>query len=293
MIKSMTGFGRAEGETTLGKMGVECRSINHRYCDISLKLPRRLSLFEGRIKEMIRSAVARGRVEMSVRLDGTSEGWVQFEVDLAMAEQYYRALQVLQKRFQIPGQITLELLSGAKDLILAREEPTEDIEPFWTEMLPIIERSLHDMEEMKRAEGNSLGRDLQHRLDRLGAILEEIRQRFFPSMKSYQERFRQRLRLLLEGSDLDASRFEQEVALWVERTDITEELVRTESHLRQFQTLLERQEPVGRKMDFLLQEIHREANTISSKANDAEISQRVVEIKSEIEKIREQVQNIE
>ncbi len=138
-----------------------------------------------------------------------------------------------------------------------------------------------------------MGEDLGQRMDRISQIFEEIRVRFASSQKAYQERFRERLRTLLEGTELDPSRFQQEVALWVERTDITEEMVRAESHLKQFRTLFESQDPVGRKMDFLLQEIHREANTISSKANDAEISQKVVEIKSELEKIREQVQNIE
>lgn len=136
------------------------------------------------------------------------------------------------------------------------------------------------------------GRDLGSRMDRISQTFEDIRVRFASSQKAYQERFRERLQTLLAGTELDPSRFQQEVAFWVERTDITEEMVRAESHLKQF-NLFGSQDPVGRKMDFLLQEIHREANTISSKANDAEISQKVVEIKSELEKIREQVQNIE
>jgi uncharacterized protein (TIGR00255 family) len=146
---------------------------------------------------------------------------------------------------------------------------------------------------MKRAEGESLGKDLHQRLEQISRLLEEIRMKFPSSLKAYQERFKERLRALLGGSEWDPSRFEQEVALWVERTDITEEMVRAESHLKQFRSLFKGQDPMGRKMDFLLQEIHREANTISSKANDAEISQRIVEMKSEIEKIREQIQNIE
>ncbi|OGP86809.1 MAG: YicC family protein [Deltaproteobacteria bacterium RBG_16_48_10] len=292
MLKSMTGFGRGEGEMTLGKMVVEIRSINHRYCDISLKLPKRFSPLEARIKEMIRAEVSRGRIDVTLKLDAKGEGKLQFDVDLSLAEQYYKALQLLKETFQIQGEITLEHLAEAKDLITAKEE-VEDVEPYWQEMVPILKQSIKDMDRMKRAEGISLGKDLRQRLDLISRFLSEIQTRFPLTLIAYQERFKERLRMLLQGSELDPSRFQQEIAFWVERTDITEEMVRAESHLTQFRALLESDESTGRKMDFLLQEIHREANTIGSKVNDAEISQRVVEIKGELEKIREQVQNIE
>lgn len=292
MLKSMTGFGRGEGEITLGKMAVECRSINHRYCDINLKLPKRLNPLEARIKEVIRSGVARGRVDVSIKFDAAGEGKVQLEVDLELAEQYYKALLALGERFGIRDGVTLELLAGAKDLIVAKEGG-EDVEPYWQEMVPILKQSLEDMDRMKRAEGETLARDLQQRLDRISTLLGEIRSKFPSSLKGYQERFGERVRLLLNGSELDPSRLQQEVALWAERMDITEEMVRAESHLKQFRAFFGSQEPVGRKMDFLLQEIHREANTISSKANEAEISQRIVEVKSEAREDPEQVQNIE
>jgi uncharacterized protein (TIGR00255 family) len=146
---------------------------------------------------------------------------------------------------------------------------------------------------MKRNEGISLGKDLGQRLDRISQLLGDVRDKLPLTLKTYQERFKERLRTLLDGTEMDPVRFQQEIASWVERTDITEELVRAESHLTQFRGLLVSEEPVGRKMDFLLQEIHREVNTISSKVNDAEFSQKAVEMKSELEKIREQVQNIE
>jgi uncharacterized protein (TIGR00255 family) len=292
MLKSMTGFGRGEGETTLGRVVVECRSINHRYSDINLKLPKRFNPLEARIKEVVRSEVSRGRVDLTLRLETIQEGKVQFDVDLVLADQYYRVLQQLKERFRMQGEITLDLLAGAKDLILAKEA-VEDVEPYWQEMVPILRQSLKEMDGMKRVEGESLGRDLGSRMDRISQTFEDIRVRFASSQKAYQERFRERLQTLLAGTELEPSRFQQEVAVWVERTDITEERVRAESHLKQFRSFFGSQDPVGRKMDFLLQEIHREANTISSKANDAEISQKVVEIKSELEKIREQVQNIE
>jgi uncharacterized protein (TIGR00255 family) len=186
----------------------------------------------------------------------------------------------------------LELVTGAKDVITAKEE-TGDLEPFWQEVLPVLKRSFQDLDDMKRSEGETLSKDLQQRLERITQQLEEIKHLSPFRLEAHRNRLHERVRSLLGEIDVDPSRFQQEVALLAERTDITEEIVRAESHLTQFLTLLKAEEPVGRKMDFLLQEIHREVNTVSAKANDAEISQRVVEIKAELEKIREQVQNIE
>jgi uncharacterized protein (TIGR00255 family) len=183
-------------------------------------------------------------------------------------------------------------LAGAKDLIIAKEE-LGDIEPYWQEVFPVLKQSLKNMDDMKRLEGELLTKDLQQRLEHITEQLQMIKQQFPLRLKAFLGRLQDRLRSLLEGMETDPARFQQEVAFLAERTDITEEIVRAESHLVQFRTLLDGNEPVGRKMDFLLQEIHREVNTVSAKANDAEVSQRVVEIKSELEKIREQVQNVE
>jgi uncharacterized protein (TIGR00255 family) len=288
----MTGFGRGEGETTLGRTVVESRSVNHRYSDINIKLPKRLSLFENRMKEVIRAQVSRGRIDVTLRLDNLGEEKVQLAVDLELAGQYYRVLQDLKERLHLKDEITLSLLAGAKDLITAKEE-LGDIEPYWQEILPVLKQSLENMDDMKRMEGESLSRDLQQRLEHITEQLQMIKQQFPLRLKAFFTRLQDRLRSLLDGMETDPLRFQQEVAFLAERSDITEEIVRAESHLVQFRSLLEGNEPVGRKMDFLLQEIHREVNTVSAKANDAEISQRVVEIKSELEKIREQVQNIE
>jgi uncharacterized protein (TIGR00255 family) len=288
----MTGFGRAEGNTSLGKVVVESRSVNHRYCDINIKLPKRLSLFENRIKEIIRSQVSRGRIDITFRLDNLGEEKTQLSVDFDLAQQYYRVLQDLKEKLRLKDEVTLNLLAGAKDLITVKEE-SGDIEPYWQEVLLILKQSFKYMDDMKRLEGESLTKDLQQRLKHIAQQLQMIKQQFPPRLKATLTRLHERLRSLLEGIEIDPSRFQQEIAFLTERADITEEIVRAESHLSQFSTLLEGNEPVGRKMDFLLQEIHREANTVSAKANDAEISQRVVEIKSELEKVREQVQNIE
>jgi len=292
MLKSMTGFGRGDGETTLGKVFVETRSVNHRYCDINVKLPKRLTPFENRIKEIIRAQVSRGRIDIFLKLDNLGEENVHLSVDLHLAEQYYQALQSLKESLHLRDKITLELVAVAKDVITAKEE-IGDLEPFWQEILPILKRSFQDLDDMKRSEGEILSKDLQQRLERIAQQLGEIKHLSPSRLEAYRNRLHERVRSLLGGIDVDPSRFQQEVALLAERTDITEEIVRAESHLAQFLTLLKAEEPVGRKMDFLLQEMHREVNTVSAKVNDAEISQRVVEIKAELEKIREQVQNIE
>jgi uncharacterized protein (TIGR00255 family) len=292
MLKSMTGFGKGEGDTALGKLYVEVRSVNHRYCDINIKLPKRLAPFENRIKETIRSQVSRGRIDVSLKLDNLGEEKIQLHVDLHLAEQYYQALQSLREKLQLKDEVSLALLAGSKDLITAKEE-AGDIEPYWQEIVPILKRSFQDLDEMKRLEGESIAKDIQQRLEYIVQQLAIIKQQFPSRLEAYQNKLQERLQSLLKGMEVDFSRFQQEVAFLTERTDITEEIVRTESHLAQFTILWKGEESVGRKMEFLLQEIHREVNTVSAKANDAEISQRVVEIKSELEKIREQVQNIE
>ncbi len=292
MLKSMTGFGRAEGETGLGKLYIEVRSVNHRYCDINVKLPKRLTPFENRIKEIIRSQISRGRIDAVFRLENMSEEKGELYLDLSLAEQYYKALQLLKEKLKLKDEITLQMLACIKDLISIREE-TVDIEPYWKDIDSILKRSLEEMDLMKRREGEFLAKDIEQRLVEIGRELTVIKEKFPIRFEAYQKRMKERIKQILNGIEIEPFRFEQEVALLAERMDITEEIVRVESHLLQFLNLLECKDSVGRKMEFLLQEINREINTISSKANDAEISQIVVRIKSELEKIREQVQNIE
>jgi len=288
----MTGFGRGEGETSLGRVSIESRSVNHRYCDISIKLPRRLAVFESRIRDIVRSEVSRGKIDIALRLDATGEGKVQLKADLHLAQQYYQALATIREQLRLRDKITLGMLAGAKDLIAGKEE-MEDVEPYWHEMEPILRQALRGMDDMKRSEGEVIAKDIRGRLKKITQEVDVIRQQFPSRLRAYQERLRERLLGVLSGLEVDPSRFQQEIAILAERTDITEEMVRAGSHLGQLADLMEKGESVGRKLDFLLQEINREINTTSSKANDAEISQRTVEIKSELEKVREQVQNIE
>lgn len=292
MLKSMTGFGKAEGETSLGKLNIEIRSINHRYCDINIKLPKRLTPIEQRIREVIKSQVSRGKIDVVFRFENTVNDKFQLKIDLSLAQQYYKALQLLKEKLGLKDEINLQLFVGFRDLISLTED-ISDVEPYWEEIDPILRKTIEDMDRMKRREGEFLKNDILIRLNTIKKELEIIKNQFLSSIKAYQSRLRERVRNLIGSLDIEPFRFEQEVALLAERMDITEEIVRAESHLSNFYNLLEDGGSVGRKMDFLLQEIYREVNTISSKINNAEISNRVVEIKSELEKIREQVQNIE
>lgn len=292
MLKSMTGFARVEGDTGLGKLYVEIRSVNHRYCDVNVKLPKRLTPFENRIKETIRSQISRGRIDVVFRFENNFEEKGQLHVDLSLAEQYYKAFQLLKEKLKLKDKITLQMFMCMKDLITIKEEAI-DIEPYWKDIDPILRRSLEEMDLMRRKEGEFLAKDIEQRLGLIGNELRMIKEQFPARFKAYKNRLRERIKQFLDGIEIEPLRFEQEITLLAERMDITEEIVRVESHLAQFLNFLECEESVGRKLEFLLQEINREVNTISSKVNDAEISQTVVRIKSELEKIREQLQNIE
>lgn len=291
-MESMTGYGRAEGDTSIGGLSVEVRSVNHRFCDIAVRLPKRLASLESRIKELIRSRFSRGRFDMSVRLDSTGKNTCRLVPDLEMASQYLDALRILKRKLRLKGEISLDMIAQARDTIVAVEDD-EGAETHWEEVKEVIERSLDDLKEMRRHEGKGLARDLRERFHTMGSLLEEIKARTPSVVEDYRLRLGQRLQDLLGGMEVDPQRFNQEVAFFAERSDISEETVRMASHLAQLEQMIDSEEPIGRKLEFLLQEVHREANTISSKANDEAICQTVVEIKGELERIREQIQNIE
>ena len=291
-MESMTGYGRSEGPSSLGALSVEVRSVNHRFCDVSLKLSRRLTSLEGRLRDLVKSRFSRGRIEVSVRLDSSDTNGHRLEPDLEMARQYLHALRTLKTKLRLKGEISLDMIAQAKDVIVPVEEEVA-AETYWEEIKRVVERSLEALKEMRRQEGERLALDLRQRLRSIGDLLEKIQARAPLVIDDYRHRLGQRLRNLLEGTEMDPMRLNQEVVFFAERSDISEEVVRMMSHLAQLEQTIDSNEPMGRKLEFLLQEVHREANTMSSKANDEVISQTVVEIKGELEKIREQTQNIE
>lgn len=292
MIKSMTGFGRGEWQQEGKRIGAEVRSFNHRFLDVSLHLPRKLAPLEPRVRNLVKGRLSRGRIEISIQVDSASVGEQRLELDLGLAREYYQVLQSLQANLGIPGEIRLETLASFRE-IFARKEVETDLEKEWAALESALDGAIQDLEGMRREEGLALRQELLNRIAGLATLVDAVAAAAPGALEGARMRLAERVKELSGGIVLDEGRLAQEVAYLAERSDITEELVRLRSHLAQFRELLDRDEPVGRKLDFLLQEINREANTTGSKANDAEISQSVVTLKSELEKMREQVQNVE
>jgi uncharacterized protein (TIGR00255 family) len=288
----MTGYGRGECQEEHKRIETEIRSFNHRYLDVSLRLPRKLNPLEGQVRNLIKQRISRGRLEIAVQLDDSSVNEQKIEIDLSLAKDIHSALTSLQEHLHIPGEIRLETLTNFRDLFV-RKEMEIDLEKEWISLQTSLENALTNLEQMRQNEGLNLRSDFLARLKTVEDLANQIAARAPLALQGYRDRLAERVADLSGGVEIDPSRLAQEVAFLAERSDITEELVRIKSHLNQFRELLDRPESLGRKMEFLLQEFNREANTIGSKANDASISHLTVEIKSELEKMREQVQNVE
>ncbi len=291
-MKSMTGYGRGKWEEGSKRIEVEMKSFNHRYLDVFPHLPRRLNPLEGQVRSFIKQRLSRGRIDVYVQINESSEAQQRLELDWPFVQEVHLALKALQERFNLPGEIRLETLAGFKE-IFTKKEVEPDLEKEWIEVQAALEEALAALEAMRSTEGNVLTEDLTRRLDLIAKTAEAVRERAPAVLAAVHDRLGQRVKELVGGMELDEGRLAQEVAYLAERSDITEELVRIHSHLTQFRDLLKSEEPVGRKMEFLLQEVNREVNTIAAKANDAQISQMATGMKSEVEKIREQIQNVE
>lgn len=290
--QSMTGFGRGEAVGRGRAFTVEVQSVNHRFLEVRCRIPKRLSGLEPRIQQAIQHRFARGHFEVSVQekdLDGRRR---TLKVDLPLAQQYVEVLRSIQEALRLPGEVSLELLATQRDLVTV-EESAESLEETWGELEPALTRALEALEEMRRREGEALAASLANHLDEIQATLEGILQRAPDLTRAYRDRLRERVAELLNGRLPDPARLEQEVALLAERSDVTEECDRLQSHLVQFRRALTQVGPQGRRLDFLLQEMHREVNTTGSKAADAALAHEVVALKTAIERVREQVQNLE
>jgi uncharacterized protein (TIGR00255 family) len=292
MIRSMTGYGVGRKVISVGKVTAEARSNNHRYLDISLKLPKRLYPFEARIKEVVKASFSRGRFDISFEMDSGEKDQFKLEPNVEVAQMYADALEGLKSLLNLAGEVTLDLVSRAKDVITVKEVEG-GVEPRWEEISEVLLSCLGALKVMRESEGRNLAIDLEARLKRIAGHVEGIKGRSPSVVEAYRKRLLERLAEMTDGMEIDRGRLHQEVAYFADRSDITEEVVRIDSHLRQFGEMLGSDGPIGRKMEFLLQEIHREVNTVSAKANDGVISQTVVEIKAELERMREQIQNIE
>lgn len=292
MLKSMTGFGRGEAIGAGKKFAVELKGVNHRFSEVVLRLPRSLSVLEDRIRRMIQNGIARGRVDGYFNMENDGSKTPIMKVDKNLAVSYYKAMIELQTDLGLPGEIAFRDLIALPDVISVQEE-VDDVESWWPFLEKALTLALTGFMDMRQSEGARLQDDLLKRIERITAAVEDIKQRAPHVVDSYRERLSQRLKEWLDGNIIDPARLEAEVVIFAERSSITEELVRLNSHLVQARTCVAAIEPVGRKMDFLLQEMNREINTIAAKAGDLLVGKQVVNIKSELEKIREQAQNIE
>ncbi|MBI4392144.1 MAG: YicC family protein [candidate division NC10 bacterium] len=292
MLKSMTGFGRGEHTTPRAHYRVEVQALNHRFVEVRARLPRRLWRLEHQIQREVQNRFGRGRFEVHLteRLLGDSPRTVH--VDRAAARQFVAAVRALQQELALPGTLSIEALIGLRDLV-SLEEPEEEAGAGWEEIRPALEQALADLEAMREKEGAALAAELRHRLDLLERGRSTVLARAPETVSAYRARLQARVAALAAGVSLEPGRLEQEVVLFADRADITEEGARLASHLAQFRDLLEAPGPQGRRLEFLLQEINREVNTLGSKAADAGIAAEVVAMKAELEKIREQLQNVE
>ncbi|HET6370717.1 MAG TPA: YicC/YloC family endoribonuclease, partial [Nitrospiria bacterium] len=269
----------------------EIRSVNHRHCDVLVKLPRQLAPLEDRLKKKIQEICVRGHIDVTVTLNGVTSAARRLSLDRSAARQYYQILKELREAFSLPGEITLSMLAGFRDVITLSEED-EKAEAIFPSLARVVDRAVSSLDRMRKAEGAAIAQDLLKRVATIEGAVDRIEAREVFVLEVYRKKLSQRVAELSGGIPVDPLRLSQEVALFADRSDISEERVRLRTHLDQFRKLLRSDSPVGRTLDFLLQEIHRETNTIGSKANDAKISLEVVGIKTELEKIREQVQNV-
>ena len=292
MIKSMTGYGKGEAVSEQGGFSVEIRSVNHRYGEVSVRMPRAFLAQENEIKRLVSTQLKRGKIDVTVQWDESFAAGSGPQVDHALARGYFEAFNKLAGELGLLGQVPLSLVVSQKGVL--REQSQEiDEEKNLAGLLDAVRTALSAIESMRVREGEALAADLLARRGQIAEWVGQIRERTPQMVAEYRQKLSVRLEQLLGDVELDQARLAQEVALLADRCDITEELVRLGSHFAQFDEALRLKEPVGRKLDFLMQEMNREVNTIGSKANDAAIASLVIQIKAEMEKMREQVQNVE
>ena len=291
MVKSMTGYGKGECALQAGRFTVEVRCVNHRYGEVTVKLPRALMQFENEIKKKVAERLVRGKIDVFIQVENALALGVPTP-NLPLARGYLKAFNTIREALGLQGEPDLAFIASQRDVISVAAEAEASLEEMPAELLAALEEALRRVDEMRLFEGESLFVDFQKRREMLALLIARVAERSPAVVAEYAARLKERVGQLCENA-VSEERLALEVALLADKCDITEELVRLESHLRQFDETLAKGEPVGRKLDFLLQEINREVNTIGSKANDAQIAGAVVELKAELEKIREQVQNIE
>lgn len=291
-MRSMTGYGSAKGECAGTMMRLELKSVNNRYLDCSVRLPRNLLYAEEPIKSRVQQHISRGKVDVFVTAESAASDDMVVKINEALAERYAGAIGLLAEKLRLNSDLTAYALSRLPEVLTLEKK---DVDPaLMTQALTeLTEQALRDFDGMRLREGARLREDISGRLDTVEALVREIEQRSPETVKQYQERLYQKMCEVLQATAVDEQRILLEAGIFADKVAVDEETVRLRSHVSQMRHMLESETPIGRKMDFLTQEFNREANTIGSKCSDSAITKTVIELKSEIEKIREQIQNIE
>ena len=292
MIKSMTGFGRAEEVLNGRDILVEIRSVNHRYYEFSSRIPRAYGYIEEKLKSLLNGRIARGKTEVSVTVSSVEGKEAVIVVNEAIASGYVDALRKANEKLGLTDDITLSQMMRLPDIFTVRKVQ-DDEDQVWQDVKTVTEKALDNFVRMRETEGVRMKEDFLFRLENIEKMVSDVEVRSPEVNAAYRDRLYNKIKEVLADKNVDESRLLTEAAIFADKTAVDEETVRLRSHINQFRSMLELDEPVGRKLDFLIQEFNREANTIGSKAQDAKITKTVVELKSEIEKIREQIQNIE
>lgn len=292
MVKSMTGYGRCEETVGGRRITVELKSVNHKYFEFSPRVTRGYGFLEDKLKSYVQSRVARGKIDLFLSIETLEDADVVVSVNHSLAAGYIAALREITERYKLPDTVTVNSLSRYSDIFSVHKAP-EDEEAIWAAVQPVAEKAVDAFIAMRETEGSRLYEDVMARAAVILELVGKIEARSPETVKAYRERLEMKLREVLSDTAIDEQRILTEAAIFADKVAVAEETVRLRSHFEQLKSLLGAEEPSGRKMDFLLQEMNRETNTIGSKASDSQIAYMVVDIKAEIEKIREQIQNIE
>ena len=292
MVKSMTGYGRARQERNGRNITVEVRSVNNRYLDCTVKMPRAYIFAEDAMKALVQKYISRGKVDVFVTVDAVTADQTVVQVNEPLARSYYQALSRLREMFSLEDELSASTLARFPD-VLAVTKAEEDLEMISADICAVLEEALTAHRQMRSVEGEKLFSDIAGRADTIESVVAKVEERSPQTVSEYRARLEAKMREVLQSTTIDESRILTEAAIFADKIAVDEETVRLRSHLSQLRTMLSGDEPVGRKLDFLIQEVNRECNTIGSKCNDLTIDRDVVNMKAEVEKIREQVQNIE
>jgi len=293
MIRSMTGFGHGEVSNDKNqKVTVEMKSVNHRYCDISLKLPKKLAMFEANIRNIMKEYASRGKIDIYVSYEDLSETAVSLHYNQAMAAEYMQVFKKMQEDFGIETKITAEALAKYPEVVTL-EEVQQDEEVWWELLEATLRQAAEKFVETRTIEGANLKKDLLGKLDQMAADVAFIERRSPQIIAGYRAKLEEKVKEFLEDSAIEENRIAAEVTLYADKIAVDEEIVRLQSHISSMTDVLESDESIGRKLDFMAQEMNREANTILSKSSDVDLADHAIELKTNVEKVREQIQNIE